>query len=244
MSAQLKPHCWDTLITNALVFDGSGELPQQMDIAISQGEIVAKGLHLDTQLAHKVVNATGKWLMPGLMDIHTHMDLEIEIAPGMPEVVRHGTTSVLIGNCSLGISFGKQDDNGQNPIVDCFTRVENMPKTVLQKVIDKITWNNSADYLDHLDGVTLGANVIALLPHSMLRIEAMGLQNSVTRLPSDAELQSMERLLTDAIDEGYVGMSTDGLPFHYLAIRAPSNRPRQKALFAGSWDSLTENPKP
>ena len=146
MSAQLNPRCWDTLITNALVFDGSGELPQQMDIAISQGKIVAKGLHLDIQQAQNIVNAAGKWLMPGLMDIHTHMDLEIEIAPGMPAVVRHGTTSVLIGNCSLGISFGRQDDNGQNPIVDCFTRVENMPKTLLQKVVDNITWKNTGIY--------------------------------------------------------------------------------------------------
>lgn len=218
MSTQIKPHCWDTLITNALVFDGSGNLPEQIDIAIADGKIVAKGLKLDSSAAHVVVNAEGKWLMPGLMDIHTHMDLEIEIAPGMPEVVRHGTTTVLIGNCSLGISFGKQGSNGQNPIVDCFTRVENMPKTILQKVVDTITWDTTADYLDHLEGVTLGANVIALLPHSMLRIEAMGLQNSVTRLPDESELKNMEALLNKAIDEGYVGMSTDGLPFHYLAI--------------------------
>ncbi len=218
MSAQIKHHCWDTLITNALVFDGSGELPEEIDIAIESGQIVAKGLHLDGNLAKTVVNAEGKWLMPGLMDIHTHMDLEIEIAPGLPEVIRHGTTSVLIGNCSLGISFGKQDDNGQNPIVDCFTRVENMPKKFLQRVVDKINWDNTADYLDHLEEVTLGANVIALLPHSMLRVEVMGLQNSVSRPPSATELHAMERLLNNAIDEGYVGMSTDGLPFHYMAI--------------------------
>ena len=218
MSAQLEHHYWDTLITNALVFDGSGDLPQQIDIAIENGQIAAKGLHLDPDLAKNVVNAEGKWLMPGLMDIHTHMDLEIEIAPGMPEIIRHGTTTVLIGNCSLGISFGKQDKNGQNPVVDCFTRVENIPKTVLQKVVDSITWNTTADYLDHLENVTLGANVIVLLPHSMLRIEAMGLQNSVTRLPDEVELQNMESLLVKAVDEGYVGMSTDGLPFHYLAI--------------------------
>jgi len=223
MSAQLKHHCWDTLITNALVFDGSGDLPQEIDIAIENGQIVAKGLHLDPDLASKVVNAEGKWLMPGLMDIHTHMDLEIEIAPGLPELVRHGTTTVLIGNCSLGISFGKQEANGQNPIVDCFTRVENIPKPVLQKVVDVISWNTTAEYLDHLEEVNLGANVAVLLPHSMLRIEAMGLQNSVTRLPEETELKNMEALLNKAIDEGYVGMSTDGLPFHYLALEPNLN---------------------
>ncbi len=122
---------WDTLIRNATVFDGSGAPPQQMDVAIRDGRIAHRGSDLSADDAAQVVDAAGLWLMPGLLDIHTHLDLEVDLEPGLPEVVRHGTTTVLIGNCSLGTCFGSQLQGEQNPIVDCFTRVENIPKSVL-----------------------------------------------------------------------------------------------------------------
>ena len=82
-------------------------------------------------------DADGQWLTPGLLDIHTHEDLEAELDPGLPEVLRHGTNSVVVGNCSIGLAFGNQRqsalDPSQDPIVDCFARVENIPKTVLSK---------------------------------------------------------------------------------------------------------------
>lgn len=155
--------------------------------------------------------------MPGLLDIHTHLDLEVDLDPRLPEVVRHGTTTVLVGNCSLGTCFGKQEEGGQNPIVDCFTRVENIPKSVLAKCVEAVTWENTGEYMEHFDDIALGPNVAAFVPHSMLRIEVMGLQDSVSREPTPAELEKMAELLDKAMDEGYMGLSTDGLPFHYLA---------------------------
>jgi len=100
--------CWHTLIRNAVVFDGSGAKPQQIDLAISDGKIAAKGRNLPTALAARVIDGEGQWLMPGLLDIHTHLDLEVDLDPRLPEVVRHGTTTVLVGNCSLGTCFGRQ----------------------------------------------------------------------------------------------------------------------------------------
>ncbi len=213
----MAEHSWDTLITNALIFDGTGAPPQTFDIAIKDGRIAAKGNALPAREAAEVIDADGQWLMPGLLDIHTHLDLEVDLDPRLPEVVRHGTTTVLFGNCSLGTSFGSQVEDGQNPIVDCFTRVENIPKRVLQKCVETVTWSDTGDYLDHFDDIPLGPNVAAFLPHSMLRIEVMGLQDSISREPTEAELTEMEKLLSKAMDEGYIGMSTDGLPFHYLA---------------------------
>ena len=122
---------WDTLIREALVLDGTGGPPETLDIAFKDGKIVAKGTLLPLGEAAEVIEADGLWLMPGLLDIHTHLDLEVDLDPGLPEVVRHGTTTVLFGNCSLGTCFGKQTEGDQNPIVDCFTRVENIPKAVL-----------------------------------------------------------------------------------------------------------------
>ncbi len=223
---------WDTLIKNALVFDGTGAPPQQQEIAIKDGRIAARGTALPTTQATRVIDGEGKWLMPGLLDIHTHLDLEVDLEPGLPEVVRHGTTTVLVGNCSLGTCFGRQQEGEQNPIVDCFTRVENIPKSVLNKCVEAVEWDSTGAYMTHFDDMPLGPNIAAFVPHSMLRVEAMGLQDSISRDPTEAELQRMEQLLADAMDQGYLGMSTDGLPFHYLA-NAPHTDKRIPTQFAG-----------
>ncbi len=208
---------WDTLIRGALVFDGHGGKPQHLDIALKDGKVVAKGSVLAPEQAAEIIDGSGQWLMPGLLDIHTHLDLEVDLDPGLPEVVRHGTTTVLVGNCSLGTSFGKQLIGDTNPIVDCFTRVENIPKPVLAKCVDAVTWDNTGDYMDHFADIPLGPNIAAFLPHSMLRIEVMGLDDSVNREPTQSELEQMAALLEKALDQGFMGMSTDGLPFHYMA---------------------------
>lgn len=213
---------YDIVIKNAKVFDGSPS-PVMQDIAIAQGRIVARGQNLSTQGAGKVVDAAGQWAMPGLFDIHTHYDLELEVAPGLPESVRHGTTTVVIANCSLGLAFGAQRKEGADPIVDCYARVENIPKAVLKATADKVDWDSPAQYLTHLQQLALGPNVVALYPHSMLRIEVMGFAASISRDPTAAELTQMKALLKEGLDLGYAGFSTDALPFHYLA-----NQPNTK----------------
>ena len=208
----------DTLIKNAKVFN-NGDVPVVQDVAIANGKIIARGKALAASDVGRVVDAEGLWLMPGLFDIHTHYDLELEVAPGLPESTRHGTTSVVIANCSLGLAFGSQRDGTNDPIVSCYARVENIPKTVLKDCADSITWDNPKAYLDHLEQLNLGPNVAVLFPHSMLRIDAMGFDNSVTRDPTSAELNSMADTLSDALKSGYAGFSTDALPFHYLAAQ-------------------------
>ena len=175
---------WDVLIRGARVFDGSGGPAETVDVAVQDGNVVAKGQGLPTGNAARVEEASGQWLLPGLLDIHTHEDLEVELAPGLPEVVRHGTTSVVVGNCSLGLAFGAQRTPEQDPIVDCFARVENIPKTVLAKAADKATWSSPREYLEHLNELPLAANLAPLIPHSMLRIQVMGLQDSIERDPT------------------------------------------------------------
>lgn len=227
---------WDILIRGGLVIDGSGGAPMTGDIAIADGRIAEHGTSLDPARASEVIEAQGQWVMPGLLDIHTHYDLEVELDAGLPESVRHGTTTVLMSNCSLGICFGNQRRNGEDPIVDCFARVENMPKHVLRKAADLATWSTTAEYLDHLDTLKLGVNVIPMVPHSMLRAEVMGLRTSVSRDPSEEELQRMESLLETAMAEGYVGFSTDALPFHFLA-EDPNRKTKIPSQF-GSYREL------
>jgi len=207
---------FDTVIQNARVFN-NGENPVTEDIAIKDGLIVKRGQALDVSDTKKVVDATGLWAMPGMFDIHTHYDLELEVAPGLPESTRHGTTSVVISNCSLGLAFGNQREGETDPIVDCYARVENIPKPVLRACADKVTWNTPQEYIEHLEKINLGPNVVTMIPHSMLRIESMGFEASVNRDPTQAEVNDMKRRLKEGLKMGYAGFSTDALPFHYLA---------------------------
>ena len=225
---------WDTLFRNALVFDGTGAAPRTLDVAVQDGRVAAMDDRLARAQARQVIDASGRWLMPGLLDVHTHFDLEVELEPGLPEAVRHGSTTVVVANCSLGLAYGNQRRNGEDPIVDCFARVENVPKSVLRKVADVCTWRTSAEYLDHLDQLPLGPNLVTMIPHSMLRIEVMGLQDSVSRQPSEAELSQMQSLVERGMEEGYVGFSTDALPFHFLANQPNTQKqiPTQFAPFA------------
>ncbi len=208
---------WDVVLKGARAFNGAELAGQPRDVAVKDGRIAAIGMDLPESAAATVHNAGDAWLVPGLLDIHTHEDLEAELDPGLPEVVRHGTTSVVVGNCSIGLAFGAQRRDGQDPIVDCFARVENIPKPVLAKAAEKAVWDNPRAYLEHLDELPLAANVAPFVPHSMLRIEVMGLEASITRDPSRSEVERMAGILREALQDGYIGMSTDGLPLHFLA---------------------------
>ena len=207
---------YDLLIQNARIFN-NGDLPITEDIAVHNGRIVARGKNLSSDEAQQVVNASGLWAMPGLFDIHTHYDLELELAPALPESTRHGTTSVVIANCSLGLAFGNQRKGDVDPIVDCYARVENLPKPVLRSCADKLDWDSPLQYIEHLEKINLGPNVITMMPHSMMRIDAMGFNASISREPSSDELTKMRETLKLGLEAGYAGFSTDSLPFHYLA---------------------------
>ena len=114
-----SPDSYDTLIKNAKIFN-NGEPPVVEDIGIKDGKIINRGHNLEPDSATRIIDATGLWAMPGLFDIHTHYDLELEVAPGLPESTRHGTTTVVISNCSLGLAFGSQRKAELDPIVDCY----------------------------------------------------------------------------------------------------------------------------
>jgi len=229
---------WDVLIKNGKVFDGSGVAPVIEDVAMAGGHIVARGHNLDSKNARKQIDAKNHWVMPGLVDVHTHYDLEVEIVPGLPESLRHGTTTVVMSNCSLGLAFGAQRVEGDDPIVSCFARVENMPKHVLRTVADQVYWKSSDSYLEHLKGLNLGPNIVPMIPHSMLRIEVMGLSESVNRHPNKAEVEKMKALLKKGMDEGYAGFSTDALPFHFLAN--DPNRQKQIPTQFASFSEIKE----
>jgi N-acyl-D-aspartate/D-glutamate deacylase len=202
----------DLLIQNGLIFDGLGSKPVRKDMGIQNGRIVAIAPSLST-LAREVVDASGLWVTPGFIDIHTHYDLELEIAPGLSESVRHGVTSVVIGNCSLGIAIGEPQ-----MLADIFQRVETLSHRLIAKWLKKsLSWQTPTEYLQHLQQLALGPNVAPLFGHSALRAYVMGLERSLTVQPSKFELKIMQRITADALDAGFVGVSIDMFPWHRMS---------------------------
>ncbi len=200
-----------TIIRNGLFFDGTDQKGKKADLVIQGGKVAAVHDRAPFVEGAQEIDATGKWVTPGFIDIHTHYDAEIEVLPGLEESLRHGTTTVVMGNCSISAAMGKDED-----IVDLFCRVENMPAQVLTEWIkDKITWKNLVEYYEHLESLPMGPNVASFVGHSNIRIAAMGLERSF-KIPkaSEAEKVKMDNYLQEAMEAGYLGMSIDMLPFH------------------------------
>jgi N-acyl-D-aspartate/D-glutamate deacylase len=206
-----NPTC-DVVIRGGTVFDGAGTPGVAADLAIHEGKVQAVGPRLP-QAGRREVNAAGCWVMPGMLDIHTHYDAEIEAMPGLEESVRHGVTTVVMGNCSLSAALGKKKD-----ILDLFCRVESLPREVLSKWLgDDITWRGVREYYDHLDHLPLGPNVASLIGHSNVRAEVMGMERSLSVSKAEPdEVKKMQRIVDDALAEGYLGLSIDMLPWHRL----------------------------
>ena len=200
-----------TIIRNGIFFDGTGSKGTKKELVIEDGKVASihdKAPKID---GAKEIDASGKWVTPGFVDIHTHYDAEIEVMPGLEESLRHGTTTVVMGNCSISAALGKDED-----IVDLFCRVENMPAQVLTEWIkDKITWKNLGEYYEHLESLPMGPNVASFVGHSNLRIAAMGVERSFKQPKANKEEQiKMDNHLREAMEAGYLGMSIDMLPFH------------------------------
>lgn len=202
----------DLLIRNGLVFDGLGSPPDRCDLGILRGRIAALGPGIELE-ARETIDASGLWVTPGFLDIHTHYDLELEIAPGLAESVRHGVTSVIIGNCSLSLAIGKP-----RVLADTFQRVETIPHTLIREwLMSSVDWRTPVEYLDHLRSQSCGPNVAALFGHSALRAHVMGLERSLGETATGEELAAMRRIAEEALDAGFIGISIDMLPWHMMS---------------------------
>ena len=159
----------DVVIRNGRVFDGTGVPGAIRDLGIRDGVVVAVSTEpLDGEGA-KEIDATGHWVLPGFVDVHTHYDAEVLAAPGLEESVRHGVTTVVMGSCSLSTILSDPEDSA-----DMFSRVEAVPhEHVLSTLAEHQTWDDAATYIDALESLPLGPNVAAFLGHSDLRASVM-----------------------------------------------------------------------
>jgi N-acyl-D-aspartate/D-glutamate deacylase len=203
---------YDTIIRNGRWFDGTGAASAVRNIGIRGGHVVAISPdELDATGCPQVIDASDRWVMPGLLDIHTHYDVEVLNGPALAESLRHGVTSVMLGSCSLSTIHVDGTEAG-----DLFGRVEAIPREhVIAAVDGHKTWSSCDEYVDALESLPLGPNLSAFIGHSDMRTAVMGLDRATrsSERPTRAEQASMERMLAEALKAGFVGMSSMQLLF-------------------------------
>ncbi|MGN6609702.1 MAG: N-acyl-D-amino-acid deacylase family protein [Jatrophihabitans sp.] len=209
---------FDVIIKSGRWFDGTGAPSAVRHVGIRDGRVAAVSpTALDESGCDTVVDAAGQWVLPGLIDIHTHYDIEVLQGPALPESVRHGITTLLIGSCSLSTVHVDPTTAG-----DIFGRVEAIPRhfviSALEQARTQRPWSTAGEYAAAIDALPLGPNVAAFIGHSDLRAAAMGLDRATRRevRPTEAELVQMQANLVAALDEGFVGMSSQELLFDKL----------------------------
>lgn len=190
------------LIRNARIVDGTGGPSQQGDVAVRDGVIAAIGRDLPAQGA-RTIDARGKVLAPGFIDIHTHFDPQICWDRLATPCIEHGVTTVLMGNCSLSLAPVKPRD--QRALAGMFKQIEDIQLSSFAAGVPW-TWESYPQYLDHIRS-GLGINVAGLVGHSPLRTYVMGAA-AQERAATDDELAQMCRILQDAIRGGAAGLST------------------------------------
>jgi N-acyl-D-aspartate/D-glutamate deacylase len=206
---------YDTIIRNGRWFDGTGAASAVRTIGIRGGHVVAiSSTDLDRTGCPQVIDATGRWVLPGLLDIHTHYDVEVLNGPALAESLRHGVTTVMLGSCSLSTVHVDGTQAG-----DLFGRVEAIPREHVMAAVDEHkTWQTCDEYVDALEALPLGPNLAAFIGHSDMRTAVMGLDRATRKgeRPSRNEQAEMERMLAEALAAGFVGMSSMQLLFDKL----------------------------
>ncbi|AOK30586.1 MULTISPECIES: N-acyl-D-amino-acid deacylase family protein [Burkholderia] len=197
------PEAADTLIVGAMLYDGSGAPPVARDVAIRDAKIVAIG-NLTNWLAQDVIEAGGRALAPGFIDVHTHDDTNVIDAPQMLPKISQGVTTVIVGNC--GISASPVALKGEPPD----------PMNLLGARA-AFRYPTFAAYVDAVNAARPAVNVAALVGHTALRNNQM---DRLDRAANDAEIAAMRAQLEEALAHGALGLSS-GLAYG-SAFAAPT----------------------
>lgn len=216
---------YDVVIRGGLWFDGTGGPPRRCNLGIRDARLSrASASPLPEAGCDCVIDASGHWVLPGFIDIHTHYDAEVLFDAGLRESVRHGVTTVMLGSCSLSTIFADNED-----VADLFSRVEAVPRRfVLEALQQRRTWTDARGYVAALEALPLGPNVASMVGHSDVRAAVLGLDRATTPglTPTAAELGRMRDLLAEGLDAGLTGLSGMDAPID----RLDGERFRSRAL--------------
>ncbi|MBL6689479.1 MAG: amidohydrolase family protein [Pseudomonadales bacterium] len=201
---------YDLIIKNGEVFDGSGGPSTRTDIAIRDGVIakVAPGIGGD---ADRIIDAEGKIVTPGFVDVHTHYDGQATWDSHLNPSSNLGTTTIVMGNCGVGFAPCKPEDH--QVLVQLMEGVEEIPGSAMDEGLPW-NWESFPEFLDALEAKPRDIDIAALLPHGPLRVYVMG-ERAVNREPATEEdIEKMKVLIKEGIEAGAVGFSTSRTLVH------------------------------
>jgi len=192
----------DLLIKNGTLVDGTGAPRRRADVGIKDGRIVEVGAVKDA--ARETVDADGLIVCPGFVDPHSHYDAQISWDPLLNSSSEHGVTTVVMGNCGVGVAPCRPADHVR--VIEDLINVEGMSKAVLEEGI-QWQWDSFTDYLDMAGRQDCAINRAFLVPLSPLRTYVMG-GDASERGATPAETQTIAGLLRAAMDAGASGFSS------------------------------------
>jgi len=208
---------YDIVVRGGLVYDGQGGAPYEADVAVKDGRIAAIGPQLSGTGAEEI-DARGKVVAPGFVDIHTHYDGQATWESRMQPSSWHGVTTVVMGNCGVGFAPCRPGDHDR--LVRLMEGVEDIPFPVLTEGLPW-NWESYPDYLDRLAERRFDVDIGSQLPHAALRVYVMG-QRGVDREPAtEADIATMAALAKQAVEAGAIGFGTSRTLNHRSSDGSP-----------------------
>ena len=210
-------HEVDLAIRGGLVVDGTGAAPFEADIAISKGRIARIGKFGGS--ARDEIDATGKLVTPGFVDIHTHYDGQVTWENRLLPSSHHGVTTVVMGNCGVGFAPCRPDQH--DLLIQLMEGVEDIPHPVL---VDGLpwTWETYPEYLAVLAGRSYDMDICGYVPHAPIRVYVMGQRGANREPATELDLRRMTDLVREAMQAGAMGVSTSRTFFHRSSDGQPT----------------------
>ena len=199
---------YDLIIKNGTIVDGTGAARYQADVAVANGKIAEIGKITDG--AKKTIDASDLVVAPGFVDPHTHYDAQICWDPLITSSSWHGVTSLVMGNCGVGLAPCKPEvrDIAAWDLVN----VEAIPFDVLSKGI-KWEWETFPQYMDAAAKRGSGINLGFLAPLTPFRHFVMG-EESMDRAATPEETAKIKALIKEAVAAGAMGFTTSFIAQH------------------------------
>ena len=208
---------FDTIIKSGTVVDGTRGPRFRADVGISNGMIESISREpLDPKDSEQILDADGLIVAPGFIDLHTHYDAQIQWDPYCTLSGWHGVTSLVLGNCGFGFAPVRPEERDRAML--SMSRVEAIPFDSMNSGM-LWDWESFPEWLDSLERMPKGVNVLSYVPIAPVMIYVMGLEAAKSRAPTPKERDEMCRLLDEGLDAGGCGWSTQRLGDGFASVQ-------------------------